>query len=414
MTHVAIVGAGIIGLGVALGLVERGADVTLIDPREPGSGASSGNTGWVVPALSAPVPAPGLPSQVARWMLQRDAPFQVDVRQSLLMFPWLWSFWQHCDLHSHQQGLLSQGLLSAQAYRGFERWRRIGLDFEWKQTGVTFVSESMAPIQHVADELEELSEFGYEAPEYLNREDLQAEYPELGDHAKHGFFARREQFVRPESVIQALVSHLSPQVTFVRKKVEQVVRTSNSITRIIAGGNEISVDSVVIAAGSWSREVGTLFGLDIPIAAGKGYSITVEEPEQTLTGPLYLADARIACTPFSGANRFAGMMELTNPDDSIDSKRVMTMTRMLNRFLPGWAKGKRRTVWAGSRPMTSDGLPILGRVPKYSNVFLATGHGMLGITMAPLTGELIAEQIVCGSSCHDLTAFRLERFYSED
>jgi D-amino-acid dehydrogenase len=414
MAHVAIIGAGIIGLGIAIELVERGAEVTLIDPREPGSAASDGNTGWIVPALSAPVPAPGLPSQVAWWMTQREAPFRINPRKSLQMLPWLWSFWKHCHAQPHHRGLLAQGKLNARAYCGFERWRAMGIDFEWKQTGVTFVSESMEPIQHVADELEELSHDGYERAEYLDHDALRNAYPELGTRARHGFHARREQIVRPESVIRALVDFVSLNVRLVRSSVEQVVVNSRSVTRVVAGAEEIPVDAVVIAAGAWSREVGNLFGVHIPIAAGKGYSITVEHPEQPLAGALYLADAKIACTPFDGANRFAGMMELTAPDDSVSAARIMTMTRLLDRFLPGWEEGQRRIVWAGSRPMTPDGLPILGRVDRLPNVFVAAGHGMLGVTMAPLTGEIIADEVLDIDRQEDLQAFRLERFSSAD
>jgi D-amino-acid dehydrogenase len=413
--RIAIVGAGIIGLGVAVELVWRGACVTIIDPRNPGAAASGGNTGWIVPTLSAPVPAPGLPAQVARWMVKSDAPFRIDLLDSAKMLPWLWSFWRNCRTDIHRRGLLSQGRLNARAFDGFRRWRQSGINIELHESGVTFVSEHLDAIQHVADELELLTEFGYEPAEYLDRGRLVSSYPELGTHAQHGYVARREQFVRPESVIQSLVDLLSNSnaAMFRRERVERAHQSDSGI-KIRMSGGEVVVDDVVIAAGAWSGAVGTLFGVDLPVEAGKGYSITVEEPVDPLTGPLYLADAKIACTPFPGANRFAGMMELTTPDEVIDPERVLTMTRLLDRFLLGWGEGKRRTVWAGSRPMTPDGLPMIGRIPGNENVFAATGHGMLGVTMAPLTGECIADMIINGREDDDLDAFRVDRFSAAD
>jgi D-amino-acid dehydrogenase len=411
MQRAVIVGSGIIGLGIAVELVWRGVHVTLVDPRAPGTGASDGNTGWVVPALSAPIPAPGLPSQAVRWMLKQHSPFRIDFPNLAKQLPWLVSFWKHCDETSHRQGLLAQGRLNADSYQGFRRWADRGLGFEWEESGVTFVADDESTIEHVAEEMCVLSAWGYKSVERLDAPTLRDAYPEVGPSVQRGIRASWEQYVRPESVIDALVRAIQPNGRVVREELDEFRLSGRRVTGVVAGGEDIDADAVVLAAGAWSGDVGRKLGVEFPILAGKGYSITVDQPSVPLSGPLYLADAKVACTPFKGANRFAGMMELTGPDDSIDPIRLLAMTTALDRYLPGWEKGARRTVWAGLRPISPDGLPLIGKIPDAGDVYVATGHGMLGVTMAPVTGEIIAELIVDGSTRHDLSAFRPERFW---
>ncbi len=409
--HTVVIGAGIIGLSVAVELIWRGARVTVVDPREPGSAASDGNTGWVVPALSAPVPTPGLPTQVARWMLEHDSPFRLDLSHVRGNARWLRQFWGHCNPLSHRQGLLALGRLNAESYSGFSRWLENGLTFEWRQPGVTFVSRDAAAIEHVADELKSLEHWGYEQPQWLLDDALRRLHPELSADVAAGVRARREQVVRPESVIAALRAIVDDAGRVIRGSVQDVQHAGGRIVQVETDSGEcIAADAVVIAAGAWSAKVGKCLGTHLPVLAGKGYSITVENPELQLAGPLYLADAKIACTPFDGANRFAGMMELTGPDDSINPARLATMANHLDQALPGWELGSRRIAWSGLRPMTPDGLPIIGKVPTFENVYAATGHGMLGVTMAPVTGAIIAELIVNGESSHDISAFEAGRF----
>ncbi len=410
MRHVVILGAGIIGLGVAVELIWRGAQVTLIDPRTPGSAASSGNTGWVVPALSAPVPAPGLPLQVARWMLQRDSPFRIDVSSVPGNYRWLSQFWNHCNPVAHRQGLLAQGRLNVESYDGYRRWQAAGLSFEHDQPGVTFVAEQAEHIEHIIDELNVLAPWGYLSANRMNASELRAAFPAMSSTVQGGVHAPGEQFVRPESVISALVDTIIPHGMIHRSAADSVESRGSRVTGVRAGNVVIDADAAVIATGAWMAETGRLFGLDLPIVAGKGYSITVQDPEISLGGPLYLADEKIACTPFQCANRFAGMMELTGTDESMDATRIASMTAALDRRLPGWSRGSKRSMWAGLRPMTPDGLPLIGKIPELENVYVAGGHGMLGVTMAPVTGEIIAELIMDGETRHDLTAFRPDRF----
>jgi D-amino-acid dehydrogenase len=410
MQRVVVIGAGIVGLATAVELVWRGASVTVIDPREPGSAASSGNTGWIVPALSAPVPAPGLPKQVARWMLDRDAPFRVDLTSLTRQAAWLRQFWSYCNPGSHRHGLLALGRLNAAAYSGFQRWADAGLAFEWDEPGVSFVAREAETVEHVADELEALTNWGYAAPHWLSGSELRELHKELSTDIQAGVRAVREQIVRPESVIDALVGTLSGSAQFVQGTVESIKCRDGRVSAVVSGHRDLLADNVVIAAGAWSGRIGQLFDMNLPVLGGKGYSITVSDPDLRLSSPLYLADAKIACTPFAGANRFAGMMEITGTDDSIESSRVATMTRHLDKVLPGWERGSSRHVWAGLRPMTPDGLPLIGKIPDCDNVYAATGHGMLGVTTAPVTGEIISELIVNGASPHDVSAFDPARF----
>jgi D-amino-acid dehydrogenase len=412
VAQVAIIGAGIIGLATAYELISRGTSVVLVDPRSPGSAATSGNTGWIVPALSGPVPAPGLPAQVLRWMMQRDSPFRIDLRRAPEFAFWLYRFWRHCNPVSYQRGLQAMGRLNCAAYESLQRWQDSGLEFEYSRQGVLFVARDPHHIEHLVTDMDSLATYGFQPVDWVTQALLHDLEPALSPNIDCGVLAHREQHVRPESLVTALLQALSDgSATFVEASVDgKVVIEDGCVTGMCAGVHQVDADAFVIAAGAWTGRLGRDFGLNLPIISGKGYSITVTEPELQLQQPLYLADAKVACTPFKGANRFAGMMDLTGPDESIDPSRLTTMMSALDTYLPRWNRGKRRIAWSGLRPITPDGLPLIGKAPGLENVYIAGGHGMLGMTLAPVTGEIIADLIVAGDSSFDVTPFDPGRF----
>ncbi len=173
----------------------------------------------------------------------------------------------------------------------------------------------------------------------------------------------------------------------------------------------IEVDAVVLATGAEARTLAASLGAKLPVQAGKGYSITVRDPEATLGRPVYLADAKMGFTPFDGALRTLGTMELSGINLHLDRRRLEILERGARRYLPGGLIGSERTDWVGMRPVTPDGgLPILGRLPTTDNAFVATGHQMLGVTLGPSTGRALSQLILEGRSDVDLGAFDPSRF----
>jgi D-amino-acid dehydrogenase len=148
----------------------------------------------------------------------------------------------------------------------------------------------------------------------------------------------------------------------------------------------------------------------LPIEAGKGYSVTIEHPRRTVRRPLDLIEARLAVTPFRDGLRLAGTMELSGLNLRLEPRRVEAIRRAGDRYLGDWRGGTREHVWVGMRPLTPDGLPAMGLAPGSDNVYVATGHQMLGVTLAPATGMALAELMLTGHSDVDLRPFAPFRF----
>jgi D-amino-acid dehydrogenase len=412
MSDVVVIGAGIIGLGIAFELSQRGASVTLVDRREPGRGASRGNTGWIVPSLSAPIPAPGLIRTSLAWLTDPDAPLRIPPTSLPRLAPWLLRFLGYCNRSSYQAGLGVVGCLNAETLRAFAAWRSAGLEFEWRRNGILFTALNPTYLDHIAENLEYLEPFGYDAPTRLEGRELRDVEPALRPEVETAVLVESDAHVRPEALVESLCRSLRSTGTSIRSG--EAVRSVRTIDRRILAvetdRGAISGSWFVIAAGAWSGDIAAMTGVRLPVASGKGYSVTIERPALALRRPLYLGEARVACSPFDGANRFAGMMELTGDDETIEPRRLLGMGDSISRFLAGWDTGTRRRAWAGLRSLAPDGLPLLGALPGYENAVVATGHGMLGVTMAPVTGRIVAELLCDGKSSIDISALRPDRF----
>jgi D-amino-acid dehydrogenase len=207
-----------------------------------------------------------------------------------------------------------------------------------------------------------------------------------------GVFIEDDRHVRPESLIRGLVAALERRGVEIRadSPVSGFLRDGRDVAAALTAGGGIEADRFVIAAGAWSGPLAREAGFPLPLEAGKGYSITVEEPSYNLRQPLDLIEARAALTPFDGALRLAGTMELSGVNLRYDRRRAEAIWRNAHRYLNETVSGKRMRAWVGMRPMTPDGLPVIGRLPGSDNLYVATAHQMLGVTLAPTTAHALA------------------------
>jgi D-amino-acid dehydrogenase len=164
--------------------------------------------------------------------------------------------------------------------------------------------------------------------------------------------------------------------------------------RVRTAAGAIDADRVVVAAGVWSRELLTPFGLRLPLEGAKGYSITAAANGEAPNHPLYLTEIKVGVSPFEGAVRLAGTLELAGLNLDVDHRRVRALANHAAQYLDGLRTDRGAVEWAGLRPMTSDGLPVIGEVPGKPGLFVATGHHMLGVTLGPATGEALAPLVL--------------------
>ncbi len=412
MSKTVIIGGGAIGLLTAYELHRRGVEVTVIDKADFGRGCSEGNAGWVTPSLSDPVPAPGLLATSLKWMIKRDSPLYVRPSSIPTMAPWLYRFWRNCNEASFNQGMRATARFARPTMKLYDALVENGVEFEMHETGLLFGAMDPEYLEHLADLLDMMLEFDYQPPVELSGRELQEFEPALSDVVTAGLWVREERHVRPETLSAGLVQWLDERGVDLRPGVEvNGLRKGNGgITHVETFEGAIEADSVLIAAGAWSGQVARLAGVDLPMQAGKGYNITVRNPELTLQHATYFSEVRVACSPFNGALRVSGTMELSGVNTTFDPRRLEAIRKGADTCIPHWERGSGETTWVGMRPMLPDGLPAIGRAPGFDNLFLATGHAMLGITLGPVTASAIATLMTTGNNEAELIAFSPARF----
>lgn len=412
-SRVAVIGAGIVGLCSAYYLRKSGVDVVVIHRGNELEAASYGNAGMLMPIDSAPLPGPGVMKEVIASLVRPDGPIHL----SPIAFPglatWLMAFMSNCTAVRHAEGLAATAALAGSSLELYDTLAAEGVHFEMHKVEPlsVFANEKAAHenLRHLGD----MKPYGYAVPDrLLSRGELIDLEPALkGQAVNCGFLVPGQRYVVPVSVTRGLQDKLRAMgVDFVGGvNVEGFETAGRTVQSVRTSGTTVPADRLLIAAGAWSSQLCRHLHTPLPVQAGKGYSFSIsiaDLPER----PLYLAEARIACTPVAGRLRLAGTMELSGTNLTIRNNRIEAICRGAEHYLVGWSSFEKQDLWTGMRPMTPDGLPIIGPLPHYDNAFIATGHGMLGMTLGPPTGRAIADCIVSGETPSVLQPFRLQRF----
>lgn len=412
MTRVVVVGAGAVGLCCAYSLRKRGMDVIVVDRGEPGSGTSHGNGGWICPSLSEPVPAPEVRTMGLRWLLKPDSPLYIRPRPDPDLLRWLWAFWWKCNERDYRYGLDATARLNKRTLELFDAMAADGVQFEMHEQGLLFLFLHAAGAAHLARELRYMERYGSPPARLLERPQLREELPLVSDDVEVGLLAPAERHVRPESLACGLTRRLGELGVPVRsgEAAQGFTCQNGRVTGVRTSKEEIPASHVVLAAGIWSARLARMVGTHIPLQAGKGYSVTMAAPTDTIKRPLYFMEAHVGVSPYAGAVRILGTMEFSGLNTNLMRPRIEALKRASRRYLSGLPIANVQEEWTGMRPLAPDSLPIIGPAPTMKNVILATGHAMLGITLGPATGEAVAD-VVAGCPDRELLApFRADRF----
>jgi len=400
---VAVIGGGVVGAMAALELTEQGASVVVLERgAELGWGCSAGNAGIVGASHVLPLATPDAVRDGLRWMLRPDSPFSV--RPRLAVVPWLTRFVASATPAQVQR---STDTLQAMAVRSaalHAELDRAGLDAGYRRGGLLDVfatEQAFAAARATAH-----------GGEVLEADEVAAVAPQLRGDVAGGILHHDEAHCDPLRFVLAVGAWAAELGTSVRTSAEVlgIRRQGRRISALETSHGDLLVDQVVLAAGVWSGRLARELDVSLPLEGGKGYHVDFEAQPGDPTFPVWLHEHRVVITPLGARVRVAGTLELAGTDERIDQRRVDAIVQAATRAVPAFAGRPRMHVWRGLRPCTPDGLPVIGRAPNLDNLTLATGHGMWGLQLAPLTAELVASIVREEQPQIDLAPLRPERF----
>jgi D-amino-acid dehydrogenase len=391
-TDVAVIGAGAVGASIALELSRRGRDVTVLEKGPDwAAGCSWGNAGLICPSHAGPWATSSDIGQAMRWMLRPDSP--LGIKPSPVLVPFM------SRLLSAGQGTVRRVTeLSRQLCRAslalHETMAGAGLDTGFRKTGLLDVYETEPGLERGQQGAEQHRAAGVRC-QVLDRERVLELEPQLHPELAGGVFFPDEAHCDPARFVTSVgQAAVAAGATLMTGADVLETRPSGRSVDLTTTSGMIRADTVVVAAGAWSAGLTRALGRPIPLQGGKGYTVDLPNDERTpLKRPVMLQEARIAVTPLDGRLRLAGTMQFAGLDESIDRRRVASVHRAGTHMLPAWRDAAVAKIWSGLRPCTPDGLPLIGWLRDDMPVALATGHAMLGLTLAPVTGELIADLI---------------------
>ncbi len=406
-----VVGGGVAGLCSAYYLRQRGVEVTVIEARRVGSGASWGNGGWVCPAQAGPLPEPGLTWYGLRSLVDRSSALYFQLRKLPELTPWLLRFWTYCNPRDHEHGVQSLAALGHDVFDLVEEMRDDGVEFELHRQGMLVAARDPATAREELAKLHPMRAFGYELPDdVLDEAELHRLEPALAEQINGGFTVRQHWHVRPDSYTSGIADALRRMDVEIVEDAEVTAFETNG-TRVTAArtaGGDFSADAFMLAAGAWTSPLAKLLGVRFPMQAGKGYSFFVE-PTVIPSHSILLADVHVGCTPLGDRMRIGGTMEFSGLNTRLDERRIDDIVTAAKRVFKPWASAEIEERWAGMRPITPDGLPVLDRT-SFSNTYVATGYAMQGVTLASPAGKAMAQFITSGSKPQLLEPFGIDRF----
>ena len=409
--RVIVIGGGAVGLCAAEALVARGCEVTVLERDRCGAGASAGNAGWITPSLAAPVPGPGVIATSLRWLVDPSGPLWIRPALSPALLHWIAQFVLNCRRPAYARGLAALQLAAAPAGRAFDALADRGVEFERHHEPLLFPAFDRAELDMLTGAINDLQRArSSQRLELVSAGEMRGLEPALAPGVRGGMVAHGEGRVRPERLTAGLKSALVARGAQVIEGIP--------VTRLTRHNGEWLAETpigphraqtVVIASGVDSARLLAGHGLRLPIAAAKGYSRTYALDPSGPQQPLYLEGPKVAISVYEEGVRVSGTLELGAQSLSLSARRLQAITAAAQKALPGWQMPPEPRDWAGMRSLSPDGMPYIGPVPGPPGLHLATAHATLGITLAPLTGELLAAMLLDGARDELTSAFNPAR-----
>lgn len=415
MKNVIVIGGGIIGLSSAYYLHQSGHKVTVIDKGDFSDNCSYGNAGYICPGHFIPLATPGIVWKGLKWMFNSRSPFYVKPSLNGSLIDWGLKFIKSANNKHVEASAVPLRDIAILSQNEYKAWAALpGFDFAYEHKGLLEIFQTQAVAEHAHHTVEKGKALGLDV-DLLSYEELQSMEPQTKINALGAIYFKCDAHLYPNKLMKVLLDYLKQNgVQLIgNEEVTAFEKEKKKIKKVITARQAYEADEAVIATGAWSREIAALVDTKIPLMPGRGYSVTLENSSYHVNYPAVLMEGRVAITPMDGNKiRFGGTMEVVSTKTPPRYERVEGILSAVKRFLPEFdiAMPSTDKVWYGYRPCSADGLPYIGRISKFENVVVATGHAMLGLSLGAGTGKLVGELVDEKKNSIDMKAYEVERF----
>ena len=394
MTRAIVVGAGMVGLATAWHLQEYGVEVTVVDRTGVAAGSSWGNAGYLTPGKTIPLADPSVWTYGPRALIDPDAALHVPFRVDPKLWTFLAQFAARGTMRAWNRTMAALVPANAMALAAFDELADGGVAAPTYDRPFIVGFTAQAHADAFLREVAHIEQHGQAVP-IRRLSDPRELAPQLSDAVGVGYAMDGQRFIEPGPYVQSLGDAVAARGGVLRLGTAVTGISANGTRSVtLADGERLTADAVVIATGAWMPQLARPLGVRVRVQAGRGYSFSVPSTAPA-SHAVYLPVQRIACTPYRGRFRVAGTMEFRGPDEPAQPRRIQAIVHTARGLLSGVDLDDRQDEWVGSRPVTPDGLPLVGAT-RAPGVYVAGGHGMWGIVLGPATGKLLAKQIVTG------------------
>jgi D-amino-acid dehydrogenase len=413
-TDVLIIGSGSIGLNCAYYLLKSGRGVTLLESKEiPQASAAFGNAGQIVPSHIIPLAAPGVVTSALKWMLNpQTSAFGMKIRPDAKYISWLIQFARSCTEANLKRGIQPMQKLGQLSASNFQKLiQEEKFECHYGQTGMITIFKDEKTFEAGKHEGELLQKHGIEI-EVLDKKRLHALEPILRDDVIGGVHCTGDAFLNPSLFLKSLhkrVLEMGANI-FENTPVIGFEIQNGKITKVKTETQEFEAEQIIFATGAWSATLARDLRIKIPIQPARGFSVSMSAPKQMPRHAFTLGDLHVAVTPFGNILRATGRLEMGEFSTTPNPIWIRRLENFMREYLDLDDDVKRVDSWAGLRPVTPDGIPIIGKSPLHTNLIIATGHAMVGLTLGPATGQVVSELVNEKETAIDISAFALERF----
>lgn len=411
-TDVLIIGGGIMGISSAYCLADLGCDVTVIDLGRDELASSYGNAGLVCPSHSVPLAAPGVMGEGLKWMFDPESPFYIRPRIDLNLFRWLMKFRSSANQKHVDRAVPLLRDLHLASRDLFSEWSDLlEVDSHYERRGLFYVYDSDKGLQSGLHEADLMREANIPSTVHLGSEAIGL-VPELREGLAGVIHYPDDAHVDPARFVDGLAQRAVDKGVTLIHEVEAVgfETKDDQIIKVRTTLGDFMPEQVVLASGAWTPELATMLKLRAVIQPAKGYSITYARPAEAFSIPMLLVESRVAVTPMGPNLRLAGTLEMVGMDLGINERRLNAINKGAARYLNGVDSLDHIETWRGLRPCTPDGLPLLGRSERLNNLVFAAGHAMIGLSLGPVTGQVVARLVAGEDPGFDLNMTKPERF----